>query len=63
MIESTKGDDLDLVKLKEWAKAKLPPYEVPTVIRTVKSIPRNILGKVNKKDLVNVVFHEQNKTA
>lgn len=58
VVESSKGDELDLVKLKEWAKTKLPPYEVPTVICCVKSIPRNTLGKVNKKDLITVVFPE-----
>lgn len=60
-METTKGDDLDVNKLKEWAKSKLPPYEVPSQFRIVKSIPRNPLGKVNKKDLISIVFPEQTK--
>ncbi|XP_075238541.1 acyl-CoA synthetase family member 3 [Lycorma delicatula] len=64
VIETAKGDDLDINKLKEWAKSKLPAYEVPTQFCVVKTIPRNPLGKVNKKDLINVVFPEHNnKTA
>ncbi|GFU00701.1 malonate--CoA ligase ACSF3, mitochondrial [Nephila pilipes] len=38
-------------ELKTWCKQYIPPYTVPTIIKHVNEIPRNVLGKVNKKEL------------
>ena len=37
--------------LKEWAKGRLAAYKIPSVIKVVESIPRNAMGKVNKRSL------------
>lgn len=37
--------------LKSWLKAKLPPYQLPNRFIWVDNIPRNAMGKVNKKQL------------
>lgn len=43
-------------EFKKWCKARLPKYAVPRSIEIVKSIPKNQLGKVNKKELIQ--FYE-----
>ncbi|KAG9456124.1 hypothetical protein H6P81_000632 [Aristolochia fimbriata] len=42
---------LNLGELQEWAKEKLAPYKIPTRLFTWDSLPRNAMGKVNKKEL------------
>lgn len=49
---------LTLDKLKIWAQDVLPSYQIPSILRCLPSIPRNALGKVNKKELVTAVFPE-----
>ena len=45
--------------LKSWCKkhATMAPYAIPTVWKVVDSMPRNAMGKVNKKDLISQIFH------
>ncbi|CAN6456539.1 unnamed protein product [Victoria cruziana] len=48
------GEFLPAVSLKElhsWAKDKLAPYKLPTRLFLRSSLPRNAMGKVNKKEL------------
>lgn len=47
-----------LAALKEWCGGKMPKYWVPTVWKVVESIPKNALGKVNKKELRNQLFNK-----
>ncbi|XP_071901488.1 probable CoA ligase CCL8 isoform X3 [Coffea arabica] len=42
---------LSLEELSTWAKEKLAPYKLPTRLLLWESLPRNAMGKVNKKDL------------
>ncbi|XP_042049483.1 probable CoA ligase CCL8 [Salvia splendens] len=51
-----KGDEelkpaLSLEELSTWAKEKLAPYKIPTRLLLWESLPRNAMGKVNKKEL------------
>jgi len=48
------GKELSLQEFKELAKQKVAPYAIPTIIKTMSELPRNHLGKVNKKELVKV---------
>ena len=43
---------LDLLQLRAWAKERLAAYKVPRELRLVDSLPRNALGKVTKKALL-----------
>ena len=52
------GRELSLDSLKEWARDVLPPYQTPSVLRCLPSLPRNAMGKVNKKQLVATLFPE-----
>lgn len=39
-------------QLTEWCRQELPPYQVPRVWRLqLEPLPRNAMGKVNKKQL------------
>ncbi|KAI3832877.1 hypothetical protein MKW92_002059 [Papaver armeniacum] len=40
-----------LEELQLWAKDKLAPYKIPTRLILWDSLPRNAMGKVNKKEL------------
>ena len=47
--------------LRKWCQDRIPPYCIPTVVRVLDSMPRNAMGKVNKKDLVKTVFAKESK--
>jgi malonyl-CoA/methylmalonyl-CoA synthetase len=42
---------LTLPELREWAKARLAPYKVPTDLQIVGDLPRNAMGKVTKPEV------------
>lgn len=48
--------DLALPELRGWAAERLPRYQLPQVLRVVPAIPRNAMGKVNKKELRAALF-------
>ncbi|CAK9174580.1 unnamed protein product [Ilex paraguariensis] len=50
---------LRLDELCTWAKEKLAPYKLPTQLFLWESLPRNAMGKVNKKELKNALASEQ----
>jgi malonyl-CoA/methylmalonyl-CoA synthetase len=56
VIVTKDGKDIELEDLKLWAVKKMASYAVPTMIRCVKALPRNAMGKVNKKELLKSVF-------
>ena len=43
---------LETEKLKQWLKEKLPGYKVPRKYLTLDDLPRNAMGKVTKKELI-----------
>ncbi|KDP37257.1 hypothetical protein JCGZ_06313 [Jatropha curcas] len=50
---------LSLEELCLWAKDKLAPYKLPTRLFLWDSMPRNAMGKVNKKELKKVLAANQ----
>ncbi|KAF8407072.1 hypothetical protein HHK36_006197 [Tetracentron sinense] len=42
---------ISLEELGAWAKDKLEPHKIPTLLFLLDSVPRNAMGKVNKKEL------------
>ncbi len=42
---------LTLKPLRTWAKERLAPYKVPSQLRVVQALPRNVMGKVTKPDV------------
>lgn len=58
--QGSTSESLKLSKkeLKSWADTVLPSYSVPTVIKIVDEVPRNAMGKVDKKSLIKTCFSE-----
>lgn len=52
------GESLTLEDLQEWCKDKLPPYQIPRGLKVLDEMPRNAMGKVNKKELAETLFPE-----
>ncbi|KAK8595004.1 hypothetical protein V6N13_015913 [Hibiscus sabdariffa] len=55
--ESNSGFSLE--DLCNWAKDKLAPYKLPTRLMLWDSLPRNAMGKVNKKELKRQLGNEK----
>lgn len=45
------GEILEVEKLKAWLKTKLPSYKIPRLYIFQEDLPRNVMGKVTKKEL------------
>lgn len=52
------GKEMDLETIKAWAKTKLAEYAAPKVLKVVKELPKNAMGKINKKELRKSYFAE-----
>ncbi|KYO40253.1 acyl-CoA synthetase family member 3, mitochondrial [Alligator mississippiensis] len=52
VVELHDGEELSLEALKNWARETMAPYTIPTELILVEEIPRNQMGKVNKKELL-----------
>ncbi|KAI4355621.1 hypothetical protein L6164_004375 [Bauhinia variegata] len=50
---------ISLEELSSWAKHRLAPYKIPTRLFLWDSLPRNAMGKVNKKELKKSLATEQ----
>jgi len=56
-VPKDKNSILDLKSIKDWASSRMAPYKIPTLLRVYKDgLPRNVMGKVNKKELVKAIF-------
>lgn len=52
------GSSLDIKSLRSTLKQSTAPYKIPTLLKLYQGqLPRNAMGKVNKKDLVKSVFN------
>lgn len=43
---------LELEELQSFLAPRLAKYKIPTVLEVVKDIPKNALGKINKKTVL-----------
>lgn len=53
------GKALSLDPLKEWCGERMSGYKVPRKLIVLPQMPRNAMGKVNKKDLVKSIEHHE----
>lgn len=51
-------DDLALPKLRAWCEERIASYQIPSIIKLIDEIPRNAMGKTNKKEIVRDFFAE-----
>ncbi|GAA6233584.1 acyl-CoA synthetase family member 3, mitochondrial [Lates japonicus] len=56
VVQLKKGQSMTLPELKTWAREHMAPYTIPTGLLLVEEMPRNQMGKVNKKDLLRHFF-------
>ncbi|XP_028813047.1 acyl-CoA synthetase family member 3, mitochondrial isoform X2 [Denticeps clupeoides] len=59
VVQLQKGVELSLAELKAWARDHMASYTIPTGLLLVKEMPRNQMGKVNKKDLMKQFYPSQ----
>ncbi|PKK72570.1 acetyl-CoA synthetase-like protein [Rhizophagus irregularis] len=45
---------MDLNILKEFLKDRLAKYKIPSLLKIVQDLPKNAMGKVNKKELIKL---------
>lgn len=49
---------LTLSELRSWCDERIASYQIPSIIKLIKEIPRNAMGKINKKEIVRDFFTE-----
>lgn len=49
--------ELDIETLKIFCSERIASYAIPTILKIVKDLPRNAMGKINKKELVKALFN------
>ncbi|WP_338408711.1 acyl-CoA synthetase [uncultured Flavobacterium sp.] len=52
-------NDLDIEELKDWMSEKLPSYKTPKKYIIQDDLPRNVMGKVTKKDIKDLFTNGQ----
>lgn len=45
---------MSLEDLRAWAKPRLAAYKLPTRMLVLESLPRNVMGKVEKRELAKL---------
>lgn len=56
VVKLRDGHTLSLNELKQWARAFMAPYCIPAELIRVEEIPRNQMGKINKKQLLSLFY-------
>lgn len=46
------AEALEMAELQEWCKTRMSHYKIPRKILLLDALPRNVMGKVTKKELV-----------
>ena len=59
VVVTKDGQDVPLDNLKLWCKDKMPKYWIPNKLKSLPEMPRNVMGKVNKKELVKNIFADK----
>lgn len=52
-------ETFSIPRLLVWLEKKLPKQAIPKEVRIISEVPRNAMGKINKKELVDKVFGEE----
>lgn len=59
---SATGDDsLTLPELRAWCEERMASYQIPSIIKLMDEIPRNAMGKMNKREIVRDYFNGKNQ--
>lgn len=52
VVLKPKTETFNIEEFNNWAKSRMAGYCIPKEIKIITSIPKNAMGKVNKKELV-----------
>ena len=58
VLKKDLANKFDEIEFVNWCKSNLPKYSVPRLIKCIEKMPRNLLGKVNKKELIKIYENE-----
>ncbi|KAM9301630.1 malonate--CoA ligase ACSF3, mitochondrial [Gastrophryne carolinensis] len=58
IVKLQDGHSLSLKDLKQWARTFMDPYCIPAELIRVEEIPRNQMGKINKKQLLALFYRQ-----
>ncbi|EMT72766.1 Acyl-CoA synthetase family member 3, mitochondrial [Fusarium odoratissimum] len=58
VVSNKTGESMSLQSLRSALKPRITAYKIPQDMEIVEVLPRNAMGKVNKKELVKSVFGE-----
>ncbi|DBA77783.1 hypothetical protein WJX77_012246 [Trebouxia sp. C0004] len=53
------AEEVSLEDLQKYAADRLPPYQIPKILKLTDQISRNAMGKINKKALIRDMFSKQ----
>uniref|UniRef100_A0A182TFP9 AMP-dependent synthetase/ligase domain-containing protein n=1 Tax=Anopheles melas TaxID=34690 RepID=A0A182TFP9_9DIPT len=57
------AESFSIPKLLVWLEQKLPKQAIPKEVRLVGEIPRNAMGKINKRELIDRLYGDSTATA
>lgn len=63
LIVSKTDAKLTLPELRAWCEERIASYQIPAIIKLLEAIPRNAMGKMNKKEIVRDYFNEKERSA
>lgn len=52
-------ETFSIPRLLVWLEKKLPKHAIPKEVKLISEVPRNAMGKINKKDLIEKLFGEE----
>lgn len=58
---SSSTDALTLPELRSWCEERIASYQIPSIVKLIDEIPRNAMGKFNKKEIVRDFFTEKDR--
>ncbi|XP_020902542.1 acyl-CoA synthetase family member 3, mitochondrial [Exaiptasia diaphana] len=59
LVSLNPGKSLNLEDIRKWSEERLSRYQTPSLLKIVADIPRNTMGKVNKKQLVELFLNKE----
>lgn len=61
VCKENETESVTLPKLRAWCEERIASYQIPSIITILDEIPRNAMGKFNKKQIVRDYFAEKNE--
>lgn len=56
IVHKDANSPVTLETLTSWCEERIASYQIPTVVKCVEELPRNAMGKLNKKEIVRDFF-------